>query len=153
VWVDECGVEENTERPYGWSSKGSRVYGEISGNQSHNRTSVIAAYIQKKIMAPFRFKGYTNAKVFEIWVEMCLLPVLVAGQIVILDNATFHKSPNIQRKIESVGARIMFLPPYSPDLNKIEHQWAVLKMRLRKTKYQSENFLESLDQQLLEMGK
>ena len=153
VWVDECGVEENTERLYGWAVKGNRVYGEISGKYTHNRISVIAAYIHKKLMAPFRFKGYTNTRVFETWVERCLLPLLIAGQIVILDNAAFHKSLNIQRKIESVGARVIFLPPYSPDINKIEPQWAVLKARLRKVKYQHDSFLENLDQQLIEMGK
>jgi transposase len=153
VWVDECGVEENTDRLYGRACKGKRVFGEVSGKHTHRRVSVIAAYVQKKLIAPFRFKGYTNAKVFEIWLEACLLPLLIAGQIVILDNATFHKAPSIRRKIEAVGASVRFLPPYSPDINKIEPQWAVLKARLRNSKYQQPNFLKNLDQHLNKMSK
>jgi transposase len=86
-------------------------------------------------------------------VETCLIPVLIAGQIVILDNAAFHKAPNIRRKIEAAGASVLFLPPYSPDMNKIEPQWAVLKARLRKSKYRQRNFLKNLDQQLINMSK
>jgi transposase len=152
VWVDECGIEEKIYRLYARSQKGRRVYGETSGKRTHNRASIIAAYIQKKLNAPFRFKGYNNAKVFEAWVEKCLIPILVAGQIVILDNAAFHKAPSIRSKIEAAGASLLFLPPYSPDINKIESQWAVLKARLRKEKYKHHNFLKNLDQQLIKMG-
>lgn len=110
------------------------------------------AYVQRKIVAPFRFKGYTNGDVFETWVERCLIPVLEKGQTVILDNATFHKSSTIRHKIEAVGASLLFLPPYSPDMNKIEPQWAVLKSKIRKAKYKHENFLDNVDQQLFLMG-
>ena len=115
--------------------------------------SVVAVYVQKKLKAPFRFKGYTNSRVFEAWVEPCLIPVLVAGQIVILDNASFHKAPSIRSKIEATGAFVLFLPSYSSDMNKIEPQWAVLKARLRKSKYRQRNFLKTLDQQLIKMCK
>lgn len=152
VWVDECGIETKLDRLYARSPKGQRVYGERSGKRTHDRISVIAAYGQKKLQAPFRFTGYTNTEVFEAWVERCLIPILVTGQIVILDNAAFHKAHSIQSKIEAVGAYVLFLPPYSPDLNKIEPQWANLKAYLRKEKYKHVNFLENLDQQLINMG-
>lgn len=69
---------------------------------------------------------------FETWVEICLVPVLQPGQVVILDNASFHKGGRIQQLIEQAGARLPYLPPYSPDLNKIEHCWSWLKSRIRK---------------------
>jgi transposase len=152
VWVDECGIETKLDRLYARSPKGQRVYGERSGKRTHDRISVIAAYGQRKLQAPFRFRGYTNTEVFEAWVERCLIPILVAGQTVILDNAAFHKASCIQSKIEAVGAYVLFLPPYSPDLNKIEPQWATLKSYLRKEKYKHANFLENLDQQLINMA-
>jgi transposase len=106
--------------------------------------SVIAAYNQGKLIAPFRFKGYTNTEVFQLWIEICLLPLLIAGQIVILDNASFHKSPKIRQAIEAAGAHLIFLPAYSPDFNKIEHQWASLKAGVRKSKSQHDDFLSNI---------
>lgn len=152
VFVDECGIEEEVERVYGRSLKGVRIYDDMSGKKTHNRMSVIAAYTQKKIIAPFLFKGYTNTDVFDTWVERCLVPVLEEGQTVILDNATFHKSSTTRHNIEAVGAKLLFLPPYSPDMNKIESQWAILKSRLRKAKYTHKCFLDNIDYQLLLMG-
>ena len=122
VWVDECGVEEEVERAYGRALRGKRVYDERSGNIRHSRTTVIAAYRQKKIEAPFRFKGHTNTVVFNTWVEDCLVPVLEEGDWIILDNGSFHKSSRTRKVIEDKGAHILFLPPYSPDLNDIEPQ-------------------------------
>lgn len=151
VWVDECGVEEEVERPYGRAPRGKRVYGERSGKIRHSRTTVIAAYRQKKIEAPFRFKGHTNTAVFHTWVEGCLVPVLEEEDWVILDNGAFHKSPHTRKAIEDKGAHVLFLPPYSPDLNDIEPQWATLKARIRKDKYQSSSFLKSLDRNLTQM--
>lgn len=112
---------------------------------------MIAAYRQKKLEAPFRFKGYTDINIFNIWVQHCLVPVLTKGDWVILDNGAFHKSPQTQKLIEDVGAHLLFLPPYSPDLNKIEPQWATLKARLRKDRGTPLNFLHSLDHNLANM--
>ena len=68
---------------------------------------MIAAYVQRKLQAPFRFSGYTNTEVFEAWVERCLIPILVAGQIVILDNAAFHKASRIQTRVADKEIEIM----------------------------------------------
>lgn len=151
LWVDECGVEEEGDRLYGRAVRGRRVYGERSGKIRHARTTVIAAYRQKKIEAPFRFKGHTNTSVFNAWVRKCLVPTLKKDVWVILDNGAFHKSPQIRKAIEEKGAHILFLPPYSPDLNKIEPQWANLKARIRKDKYSASNFLQNLDHHLINM--
>ena len=73
----------------------------------------------------------------ETWLETCLVPYLIPGQIVIMDNATFHKGGRIQKLIQDAGAELLYLPPYSPDLNKIERCWSWLKSRIRK---QIQNF-------------
>lgn len=86
-----------------------------------------------KLLAPFTVEGACNRSVFEIWLETCLVPVLKPGQVVIADNATFHKGGRIQEIIKSTGCRLLlYLAPYSPDLNKIEQCWSWLKSRIRK---------------------
>lgn len=77
------------------------------------------------------FNGSCNTKLFETWVEECLVKELKSGQVVIMDNASFHKSQRTKDLIESVGCSIIFLPPYSPDLNPIEKFWANMKKWIR----------------------
>ena len=77
------------------------------------------------------YKGTCNSALFEIWVEKILLPELMPGQIIIMDNATFHKSERTKMLIESVGCELLFLPPYSPDFNPIEKFWAWFKGQVR----------------------
>jgi len=69
--------------------------------------------------------------VFETWLESCLVPVLEAGQVVVMDNATFHKGGRIEQLIQNAGCKLLYLPPYSPDLNKIEKCWSWLKSQIR----------------------
>ena len=73
------------------------------------------------------FNGSCNTELFEIWVEKFLIEELNPGQIIIMDNAAFHKSKRTRELIESVGCRLIFLPPYSPNLNPIEKFWANMK--------------------------
>ena len=77
------------------------------------------------------FNDTCNTQLFEIWVEKILMPELKKGQIIIMDNATFHKSERTKMLIESAGCQLLFLPPYSPDLNPIEHFWAWFKKQIR----------------------
>lgn len=77
------------------------------------------------------YKGTCNTKLFEIWVEKMLLPELKKGQTIIMDNAVFHKSERTKILIESAGCQLLFLPPYSPDLNPIEQFWAWFKAQIR----------------------
>jgi transposase len=126
VYVDESGIDHSYYRPYARSPIGSRAYGEISGNRV-TRTTLISGYVKGGFIAPFRFKGYTNTQVFNQWVEKCLVPDLRPGQVVIMDNASFHKSPKTRKLIENAKCRLLFQPPYSPDLNKIEPMWANIK--------------------------
>lgn len=91
------------------------------------RTNIVAAQCGKQILAPMTFRGTCNTSLFITWIEKMLIPELKQGQVIIMDNATFHKSPAIKEMIESAGCRLIFLPPYSPDLNPIEKFWANLK--------------------------
>ena len=77
-------------------------------------------------------KPYSYDLRFETWLETCLIPSLKPGQIVIADNAAFHRSGRIEELIESAGCQLKYLPPYSPDLNKIQQCWSWLKSRIRK---------------------
>lgn len=92
---------------------------------------MIAGLLGKKLIAPWMFEGYTDADVFNTWVEKVLLPELPPGYTVILDNARFHQSAKTVELIESAGCKILFLPPYSPDLNPIEEWWAILKAKIK----------------------
>jgi transposase len=146
VFLDESGIDEYLHRDYARAKRGKQVMVEILGRK-YARVSVIAAWLPhfKSMIAPYVFEGYTDAKRFNGWLEKCLLPELRPGQVIIMDNAAFHKSKKTKELIESVGCRLLFQPPYSPDLNPIEQQWAVLKRKFRKHKNKFKTFNEAID--------
>jgi transposase len=131
VYVDESGLEETLCREHGRSPKGERLAGEVSGKRTC-RTSIIAGLCKKKPVAPFYFEGYCNTEVILTWMKQILIPELEPGQTIIWDNARFHQSPKIKALLESVDCKLLFLPPYSPDLNPIEKWWAKLKAWIRR---------------------
>ena len=109
----------------------------------------VAAKIESKIIAPFCYQGTCNTDLFNLWIETFLIPELQSGQVVIMDNATFHKSQTTKELIESKGCRILFLPPYSPDLNPIETFWANLKKLIRETLKKASSLSKAIDQAFL----
>ncbi len=123
-------MDSRSDYGSGWSKRGQKFEALKSGRRNC-RVNMIAAYCQKQIFAPFTIEGSCNRTVFETWLEKCLIPALKPGQVVIMDNATFHKGGRIQELIESADCRLLYLPPYSPDLNRIEKCWAWLKSRIR----------------------
>lgn len=133
MYVDESGVDDNIVPQYGWAEKGIRSYAEQSGFRI-KRLSIVAGYEYgtKSIVATFEYEGYTDTKLFNNWFIQELLPNLKSGQFVILDNASFHKSPLLTIEAEKYGVKIIYLPAYSPDLNPIEKFWANLKRNIRK---------------------
>lgn len=133
MYIDESGVDDNIVPQYGWAEKGTRSYVEQAGFK-RKRISIIAGYEygSKSIIAPFAYEGYTDTEFFNLWFIQELLPNLRIGQIVILDNASFHKSPLLKVAAEKYGVKIIYLPAYSPDLNPIEKFWANLKRNIRK---------------------
>jgi transposase len=124
-------MDNRDEYEYGWNEKGQRFHALESGRRE-GRVNIIAALCDQNMIAPFTVEGACNRTVFEIWLETCLLPRLEPGQVVVMDNATFHKGGRIQQLIEDAGCELLYLPPYSPDLNKIEKCWSCLKSRIRK---------------------
>ena len=95
------------------------------------RESFIAAKRSEQILSPFCYRGTCNTELFNMWLKDFLIPVLNPGQVVIMDNAAFHKSVKTRELIESFGCYLLFLPTYSPDLNPIEHWWHKIKSILR----------------------
>lgn len=130
VYVDESGIDSYVHQSFGWAKRGAKVFGEVSGKR-YARESFVAAKCGSEVLAPFCFQGTCYTDLFNLWIETCLVPVLKPGQVVILDNATFHKSEKTKTLIENAHCTLLFLPPYSPDLNPIETFWANLKSKIR----------------------
>ncbi len=128
VHIDECGFAPSMARRYGYAPKGRRVDGLASGHR-RPRTSLIAARMEGRLAEPLLFEGTCDTVGFNSWLQTQLCPRLNAQHLVILDNAAFHKSPETAQLIAATGATLLFLPPYSPDFNPIEHDFAALKKR------------------------
>lgn len=120
VYVDEAGIDNRDDYPYGYCEVGKRFYALKPGKRTE-RVSWIAALRQGKVFAPMTFVGSCNRNLFEMWLEQCLIPQLRPGDVIVIDNATFHHSQTIDEIVAEAGCELWYLPPYSPDLNKIEH--------------------------------
>jgi transposase len=147
VYVDESGVEEQLQRQHARSLRGKPVFAEKKGKRCR-RANIIAGLLNHQLIAPCVFNGYVNADCFNYWLEHHLLKELPQGQVIIIDNASFHKSAKTRELIEKAQCRLVFLPPYSPDLNPIENCWAIIKARLKKIGKQFDNFDRALNQVL-----
>ena len=145
VYIDESGIEETINKDRGWSKKGTILPGSKSGKY-YRRTNIIAGYVNGNSIAPFVFKGSCNTELFNKWVEEGLIKELKPGQIVVMDNAAFHRSLKTKELIESVGCKLIFLPPYSPDLNPIEKFWANMKRWLKDQIERFNGIYEALSQ-------
>lgn len=128
VYIDESVIEVGICKDRGWSKIGKPIKAKKNGKYC-KRTNIIAGYVNKKIIAPLVFYSSCNTRLFEAWIEQ--IKELKPGQYVVMDNASFHKSQRIKELIESVGCKLIFLPPYSPDLNPIEKFWANMKRWIR----------------------
>ena len=141
VYIDESGIELTICRDRGWGKKSEKLVSKKSGKY-YERTNIVAGLVNNQSIAPMVFNGSCNTKLFEAWVEQFLIKELKPGQVVIMDNASFHKSQKTKELIESVDCKIIFLPPYSPDFNPIEKFWANMKRWLE---YNLVNFTKLYD--------
>jgi len=131
VFIDETWAKTNMTRAHGRCARGKRLVAKAP--HGHWRTlTFLAALRCDRIDAPCVIDGPINGQSFLAYVEQLLIPTLCAGDIVIMDNLGSHKGQAVRRAIRAAGAKLLFLPPYSPDLNPIEQVFAKLKTLLRK---------------------
>ena len=132
VFIDETWTRTDMAPLRGWAPRGSRLVAKVPHGRWKTMT-FLAALRHDRIDAPWFIEGPIDGESFRLYVTEVLLPTLRPGDIVILDNLGSHKSKAVRQLIRSVGARIFFLPKYSPDLNPIEQVFAKLKHLLRRT--------------------
>lgn len=131
VFIDETWAKTNMTPIRGWSPRGSKLIAKAPFGKWKTLT-FLAALRSDRIDAPCVLNGPINGRSFTAYVEQFLVPTLSAGDIVIMDNLGSHKGVAVRKAIRSAGAKLLFLPPYSPDLNPIEQVFAKLKLLLRK---------------------
>ena len=132
VYVDEAGFTNYLYRQYARSPKGEKVHESIKGNK-YQRTSIVAGQLGREIIAPLQYSGTMNGDFFEIWFEEHLLPEIPKDAVIILDNASFHRKKRLLDIAGKYNRAVIFLPPYSPELNPIEHFWYWLKKTVADT--------------------
>ena len=129
IYLDETGFTDETFRSYGYALRGQCVQ-EWIPSQKTRTTTLIVAQLNNKLIAPKLVSGSCNAQRFNTWLDKELSPHLDAKSVVIMDNARIHKTRKTQALIQRCGAKVLYLPPYSPDYNPVEHKFANIK-RLR----------------------
>lgn len=132
-FVDESGVNISMTRLWGRAPKGERVSGGVPQNRGRNLT-LLAALSATGVCATMTVEGATDTEVFCAYVEQVLSPTLSAGDTVVMDNLSAHKAEAVGQMIAGRGAELLYLPPYSPDLNPIERCWSKIKTALRAAK-------------------
>ncbi len=148
VFVDETAVTTNMVRRYGWALKGDRLV-DAAPYGHWRATTFVAGLRQAGLTAPLVLDGPMTGKAFRAYVEQFLAPTLSPGDVVVMDNLAAHKVAGIREAIAAVGASVLYLPPYSPDLNPIEQTFAKLKALLRKASARTRETLWTLIGQLL----
>jgi transposase len=130
VFIDETGANTKMVRLYGRSRKGARLIADAPFG--HWKTTTFTAGLRcDGLVAPFILDGPMNGDAFLVYLDKILVPTLAKGDIVVMDNLAAHKVAGVRTRIEAVGAELLYLPPYSPDLNPIEMIFAKLKSILR----------------------
>jgi transposase len=131
VFIDETWMKTNMAPLRGWAPRGARLPAKVPHGRWKTMTFV-AALRHDRIAAPWLLDGPIDGDTFAIYVEKVLLPTLKPGDVVVMDNLGSHKGKAVRRLIRSAGAKLFFLPKYSPDLNPIEQVFAKLKHLIRK---------------------
>lgn len=149
MFIDETWASTNMAPRYGRGPRGQRVPGAAPFGH-WKTTTFLAGLRHDQITAPCVFDGPINGQRFLAWIEQALVPTLESGDIVVMDNLSAHKVAGVRQAIEAKGAKIAYLPPYSPDLNPIEQLFAKLKHLLRKTKARTVDALWKAIGQLLD---
>ena len=152
VFIDETWAKTNLTRSHGWAPRGHWLLAKVPHGQWET-TTFLAALRHDRIDAPCLFDGPINGERFLAYVRQMLVPTLKPGDVVILDNLGSHKGKAVRQAIRAVGAKRIFLPKYSPDLNPIEQAFSKLKAHLRKAAARSTEDVCVAIGQLLESFK
>jgi transposase len=147
-FVDEAGVNLALTRLFGRAPKGQRVRDSVPQNYGSNVT-MLGALSVAGVEALMTVNGATDGDIFLVFVREVLSPTLSEGDVVIWDNLGAHRSVAVRAAVESRGARLIFLPPYSPDMNPIERCWSKIKAFLRAAKARTREALEAAIKQAL----
>jgi transposase len=131
VFIDETWAKTNMTRAHGRAQRGARLLAKVPHGHWKTMTFVAALRLEG-ITAPLVLDQPINGEWFRAYVEQALIPTLRPGDVVIMDNLGSHKGKAIRQALRRAGAHLLFLPPYSPDLNPIEQVFAKLKSQLRK---------------------
>jgi len=131
IFLDETGAMTNLVRTHGRSAEGSRCVGSAPAGHWRVMTAVAAVRLGGGITAAATMDCPMDGQMFQRYVEEVLVPVPRAGDVVVMDNLPAHKPPRVRELIESAGATLVYLPPYSPDFNPIEMIWSKVKRLLR----------------------
>jgi transposase len=149
VFIDETFTKTNMTRLRGWSTRGTRLIDKAP--HGHWKTSTfIAALRHNRLTAPFTIDGAVNGEIFLTYIRQVLVPTLRKGDVVVMDNLGSHKVPGVREAIEAAGATLIYIPPYSPDLNPIEMVFAKIKSIPRKKALRT---IEALWKQLGEISE
>ena len=149
VFIDETWATTNMTRLRGRALRGERLVAKAPHGH-WKTTTLIAALDHAGIRCSATIDGAINQNVFEAFVEQVLLPVLGHGDLVVMDNLSSHKGVRIKTLIESVGASVVYLPPYSPDLNPIENAFSKLKQLMRSAEHRTRDGLWNDTQRMLD---
>ena len=141
MFLDESGFAHDMPRTHGYARKGERCYG-LHDWGAKGRTNVIGALLGGVLLTASLFGTTINTDVFNAWMRQDLMPKLPKSSVVVMDNATFHKGAEMVKALEDAGHTLLYLPPYSPDLNPIEKKWAEVKALRRKTQSSIEDLFK-----------
>ncbi len=145
VFIDETGIHLAMTRLYGRAPTSERLYDSETPGDGGQNISLIGGMSIDGLIATLSIVGSVNTDVFLFYIQEILIPQLWVGAIIVMDNLPVHHASVIREAIEAVGAKVVFLPPYSPDLSPIELCWSKLKQLLRSAKART---TEALDQAL-----
>jgi transposase len=142
IFLDESGVTTSMTRIYGRRADGRRIH-EATPGAHWKILTILGAMGMRGITAAMTIEEATDADIFLAYVEEILCPTLQAGDVVVMDNLSSHKVSRVSKLIAAQGAEVLYLPPYSPDLNPIEKAWSKIKQYLRSTRARSKEDLDS----------
>lgn len=148
IYIDESGFDRNTVMKYGFSLKNVPIRAGKIVHKSEKRVNVVAGLCGKNIIAPFAYYKSMNADRFNLWFAKYFLPNVQKGSVIVMDNARFHQKRILHRLAQEYGCILLFLPPYSPELNPIENYWAILKSSVQKLRRDGMKILDALKERI-----